>query len=265
MTNKTREIEERKIKVDGIEINYVKTGRGDHLVLLLPGGLGTIWTNYKPQIENLNTNKFTILAWDPPGYGKSRPPDRTLPDDFFQRDAVLAHNLVQTLGYSKFSLIGWCHGGITSLILASKYPDSIRKMVLHSTNAYLLPEEKGIYENMRDINKWPERRRTTLMQVYGEDYLTKTNSDIIDAMLRLNEKQNGDLCKQALSKIKCPTLIIHGGKDDTVLPEHATYLKQNIAKSSIHIFEKGTHSLHLRYFEEFNDLVTNFILDQSKL
>lgn len=70
-----------------------------------------------------------------------------------------------------------------------------------------------------------------MIQVYGEDYFRKTWSDWIDGMLRLYEKQNGNICKQALSKIKCPTLIIHGAKDAMVLPEHPTYLKQNIADS----------------------------------
>ena len=87
---------------------------------------GTIWTDFKPQIENLNTEKLTIVAWDPPGYGKSRPPDRTFPDDFFQRDATWAHDLMQTLGYSKFSLIGWSEGGITSLLLARHIPSPPR-------------------------------------------------------------------------------------------------------------------------------------------
>lgn len=109
---------------------------------------GTIWTDFKPQIEHLNTDKFTIVAWDPPGYGKSRPPDRTFPDDFFQRDASWGHNLMQTLGYSKFSLIGWSDGGITSLLLASTYPESILKMVVLGANAYIHPDEINIYESM---------------------------------------------------------------------------------------------------------------------
>ncbi|XP_011262494.2 valacyclovir hydrolase isoform X1 [Camponotus floridanus] len=265
MANKTHEIEERKIKVDGTEINYARVGRGNHPILLLPGALGTIWTDFKPQIENLNADKLTIVAWDPPGYGKSRPPDRTFPDNFFQRDASWAHNLMQTLGYSKFSLIGWSDGGITSLLLASTYPESISKIIVFGANAYIHPDEIKIYESIRDINKWSERMRTPMIQVYGEDYFRKTWSDWIDAMLRLYKKQNGNLCKEILSKIKCPTLIIHGAKDAMVLPEHPTYLKQNIANSNVHILEKGGHNLHLRYFEEFNNLVTDFLLEQSKI
>ncbi|XP_050461955.1 valacyclovir hydrolase [Cataglyphis hispanica] len=265
MATRTREIEERKVKVNGTEINYARIGSGDHPVLLLPGALGTIWTDFKPQIENLNADKLTIVAWDPPGYGKSRPPDRTFPDDFFQRDARLANNLMKILGYSKFSLIGWSDGGITSLLLASTYPENIYKMVVFGANAYIHPDEIKIYENLRDINNWSERMRRSNIEIYGEDYFKKTWSGWVDAVQRLYEKQNGNLCKQVLSKIKCPTLIIHGGKDPIVLPEHPEYLKQNIVNSNLHIFEKGGHNLHLKYFEEFNKLVTEFLLDQSKI
>ena len=85
--------------------------------------------------------------------------------------------------------------------------------------------------DIRDINKWSEKMRIPMIQIYGEDYFQKMWSDWIDAVLRLYEKQNGDLCKQVLPKIKCPTLIIHGAKDAMVLPEHPTYLKQNITNS----------------------------------
>ncbi|KAG5318036.1 BPHL hydrolase, partial [Pseudoatta argentina] len=260
---KAREMEERKVKVNNMEINYARVGTGDHPVLLLPGALGSIWTDFKPQIENLNVDGLTIVAWDPPGYGKSRPPDRTFSDDFYQRDATWAYNLMKTLGYSKFSLIGWSDGGITSLLLASAYPDSVYRMVVFGANAYIHPDETKIYESIRDINKWSEKMRTPMIQIYGKDYFQKMWSDWIDAVLRLYEKQNGDLCKQVLPKIKCPTLIIHGAKDAMVLPEHPTYLKQNIANSKLHIFEKGAHNLHLRYSEEFNNLVTNFLVNRK--
>ncbi|XP_011878921.1 PREDICTED: valacyclovir hydrolase [Vollenhovia emeryi] len=265
LSTTAREFEERKVKVGDVEINYARVGTGGHPVLLLPGALGTIWTDFKPQMENLDVDKLTIVAWDPPGYGKSRPPDRTFSDDFFQRDAALAHGLMGVLGYSKFSLIGWSDGGITSLLLAATYPDNVRKMVVFGANAYIHPDEIKIYESIRDINKWSEKMRAPMIKAYGEDYFRKMWSDWVDAVLRLFEKQNGDLCRQALPKIKCPTLIIHGAKDPVVLSEHPTYLKQNIAGSKVHIFEKGAHNLHLRFPEEFNHLVMDFLVSQSKM
>jgi len=160
---------------------------------------------------------------------------------------------MKVLGYSKFSVLGWSDGGITSLLLAAMYPESIRKMIILGANAYIHPDEIKTYEGMihyvsfltdvtdgvtfrgclaiRDINKWSERMRTSMIQTYGEDYFRQTWSNWIDAMLRLYNAQNGDLCKQFLPKIKCPTFIIHGAKDVMILSEHPMYLKQNIINS----------------------------------
>ena len=108
---------------------------------------GTAWTDFKPQIDNLNKSKLTIVAWDPPGYGKSRPPDRTFPENFFERDATIAHDLMKNLGFNEFSLIGWSDGGITSFILAANHPHSVRKMIAFGANSYILPSEIKIYES----------------------------------------------------------------------------------------------------------------------
>lgn len=115
---------------------------------------------------------------------------------------------------------------------------------------------------VRDINKWSEKMRAPMIQVYGEDYFKKTWSSWIDGVLRLYEKQNGDVCKQVLSKIKCPTLIIHGAKDAMVLPEHPTYLKQNIADSkfaSLWIWKKII--VILRYYFVFLWLILYFFAE----
>lgn len=36
-----------------------------------------------------------MVAWDPRGYGHSRPPDRDFPGDFFERDAKDAVDLMK--------------------------------------------------------------------------------------------------------------------------------------------------------------------------
>ena len=84
------------------------TGNGGHVVLLLPGALGTGRSDFTPQLEGLNSmGKLTLVAWDPPGYGKSRPPNRTFPSNFFERDAQAAMKFMQSIGHDKFSVLGW--------------------------------------------------------------------------------------------------------------------------------------------------------------
>lgn len=82
--------QEKKIKVGEHEINYVKVGDGDHKVLCVNGAFGTIWSAFKPQIEGFDRQKFTVIAWDQPGCGKSRPPEKEFPPDFYETDAQVA-------------------------------------------------------------------------------------------------------------------------------------------------------------------------------
>ncbi|XP_026683658.1 valacyclovir hydrolase-like [Diaphorina citri] len=88
--------QEQKVVIDNKTINYLKTGTGPHNVLCLPGALGSIWSDFKPQIEDLSKEKFTLVVWDPPGYGYSRPPERDFSPGYFQRDAEMAFKLMQT-------------------------------------------------------------------------------------------------------------------------------------------------------------------------
>ena len=144
---------------DGTEINFCTSGSGSRVVLLLPGALGTGRTDFTPQLESLNSSgKLTLIAWDPPGYGKSRPPNRTFPNNFFERDAKVALNFMKSLGHeryalslllriqtivcnclydiSRFSIVGWSDGGITALFMAAMFVDNIEKMIAHAANAY---------------------------------------------------------------------------------------------------------------------------------
>lgn len=57
--------------------------------------IGSGETDFGPQIEKLNKKLFTVVAWDPRGYGHSRPPDRDFPVDFFERDAKDAVDLMK--------------------------------------------------------------------------------------------------------------------------------------------------------------------------
>lgn len=255
-------VEEKKVNVDGIDINYVKVGTGDHPVLLLPGAAGSIWTDFKPQIEGLDRKKFTVVAWDPPGYGKSRPPDRTYPDNFFERDAKYASNLMKNLGYEKYSLIGWSDGGITSFFLGSSYSNNVRKMIVIGANAFFLPEELKIYQSIKNIDTWSERMKNPLIEVYGEDYFRKIWTEWVETMERLQKINDGDICKKVIPDIKCPTLIVHGKKDAMVNEIHPKYLLEHIKNSRLKIFEKGAHNLHLRYFEEFNTLAAEFLTEK---
>ena len=117
--------EDRKVVLDdGSGISYVTTGSGQHTALLLPGALGTARSDFTPQIEHLNSQGgLKLIVWDPPGYGGSRPPNRTWPkspNHFYVRDAEVAVEFMNKIGEERFSLLGWSDGAITALIIAGR-------------------------------------------------------------------------------------------------------------------------------------------------
>ncbi|KAK4881431.1 hypothetical protein RN001_004750 [Aquatica leii] len=265
MTNKPTKYsgniaQEHQIVIDDQTINYIKHGKGNEFVLCFPGALGSIWSDFRPQIEGLDTNKFTIVAWDPPGYGHSRPPSRTVPKNFYERDADLAFKFMEGLNIKKYSLLGWSDGGVSSMILAAKHPNRVTHLVIWGSNAYVVEEDVTACEQIRDINTWSEKMKSPLIKMYGEEEFQRLWNEWIDT-LNLILKDGGNICKHFLPGIKCPTLILHGNKDRLLAKEHPYNLLENIKNSKIHVFPNGKHNIHLRYAEDFNAIVTRFIAD----
>jgi valacyclovir hydrolase len=69
----------------------------------------------------------------------------------------------------------------------------------------------------------------------------------------------GELCRTRLHLIRCPTFLLHGAKDPLVPTFHAEVLRQGIAHSRLHMFPEGKHNIHLRYAQEFNQMLVDFL------
>lgn len=80
--------------VENHRIHYKKCGEGEHVLLLMPGVLGMGKIDFHHQLLGLDRKKFTMIAWDAPGTGQSRPPIRKFLNAY-RRDARLAARLMQ--------------------------------------------------------------------------------------------------------------------------------------------------------------------------
>ena len=67
------------------------------MLLCIPGALGSTQSDFAPQLRDLSKN-FTVVAFDPRGYGKTIPPWRDFPSTFFERDADDAAELMHKIG-----------------------------------------------------------------------------------------------------------------------------------------------------------------------
>lgn len=128
--------------------------------------------------------------------------------------------------------MGWSDGGITALIAASKAVDQVEKLVVWGSNAYLTEKDIELYEKIRDIQKWSPHMKQPLIELYGEKYFSDTWNAWVDAYQAIYKDNKGDICQEAIPKIKAPTLILHGAQDYLVPMEHPVYLHKNLKYGS---------------------------------
>lgn len=113
---------------------------------------------------------------------------------------------------------------------------------------------------IRDVRKWSAKMRQPLEEIYGIEGFARLWSDWIDGLNAIARcSEDGDICRKALPLIRCPTLIVHGVKDPMIAAEHVPYLRKHIEHTEYLDFKEGKHNVHLRYADEFNRAVADFL------
>ena len=143
-----------KILVNGVELYYKTKGNGSHAIVCIPGALGTTEA-FVDQFDYYGSRcggEFTIITFDPRGFGKSRPPQREFTLDFHTRDAKDTKGLMDVLGIKQFSVFGWSDGAMIGIIVASLYPESVRKLIIWGGNTFVGEEDKKLYIKYKDIS-----------------------------------------------------------------------------------------------------------------
>lgn len=145
---------ENKKLVNGVELHYESKGSGNHVLLCIPGALGTARSDFTPQMNYFGSREnFKIIAFDPRGYGHSRPPERKFSGrNTFIEDAKDAKSLMDSLGISNFSVLGWSDGAMSAIIASALFPDAITSLVAWGANAYVGEEDVRAYRAGEDLS-----------------------------------------------------------------------------------------------------------------
>ena len=235
-----------------------RAGEGPPL-LLIPGALGTGAGDFEHQIGWFAERGFAVIAPDPRGYGRSRPPERDFPLDFYHRDAADMFTLMAALGHEHFAVMGWSDGANIAAIMAAEKPQTVTKLVVFGGQSFLTPEEIEAFNGMRQISAWSPRAAQAMRAVYGEE-LDGLWDRYVDGQAALFQA-GGNLYRERLADVRCPTFVLHGARDPLVPAFHAEAIHQGIAQSRLHIYPEGRHNIHAKYADDFNPLVHSFLTD----
>ena len=169
------------------------------------------------------------------------------------------HALMEALSLPEYSVLGWCDGGTAGLILAATFPNAVKKLVVFGSRSYVTEGEAAFYESTRVTTQWEPGLRDVWTEMYGASAFQKMWSAWLDSFNRCLSNKKGDICIEELSKIVCPTLIVHGAKDGMCPLLHGEFLRDHVTGSRLVVMEEARHMLHFKFTQEFNKLVQEFL------
>ena len=115
-----------KVKVNDITINYEQQGTGEPLILI--PYLAADNACYAFQVADY-AKHFTCISLDPRGAGESDKPGGTYSTELFADDVA---GFMQAIGVERAHVSGLSLGSAIGLWLASKYPQRVKTLSLHS-------------------------------------------------------------------------------------------------------------------------------------
>lgn len=269
----------RQVQTTDGRLNVVDYGEGHPMVLLHGGGPGaTGWSNYAPNIGSLG-DRFRVIAPDMPGFGGSDPAD------FGTVDHVhAAVQLLDALDIERAAFVGNSMGGHTAIRLAYEHPDRVSHLITMGPPLQMGPilfgAGGGPTEGVRIMMETyadpsPEGMRR-LVEIMVFDRATFARPELVEersqAALAHPEHLANVLAaapgapipiwadKSRLSSISAPTLLIHGRDDRVVSFETTLLLAAAIPDSRAVLINRCGHWAQLEHAEEFNRLVTDFVL-----
>ena len=164
------------------------------------------------------------------------------------------------LGIDRAIVMGVSQGGMVSQYLAANYPDMVEKLILVVTAPYANDTIKSVVTNwikLANTDTHTDLMLDTAEKVYTEAFYEK-NRKYLPVLARFTKPASYDRflinahailnfdARDDLAKIKCPTYIMSGNRDNTVGNDAPYELKAGIAGSEMMIFDGLGHGL----FEE---------------
>jgi pimeloyl-ACP methyl ester carboxylesterase len=285
----SRQIFNRSVKVDGVDIFYREAGdRKDPSILLLHG-----FPSSSVMFKNLMvalSESFHLVAPDYPGFGFSEFPDKRIFEYSFSNIASCIMRFIEEIDLNFFTIYLHDYGCPIGLRLCIQSPEKIERLIVQDGNAY----DEGIgreWDETKDYwqNPTPEKKkkvseflsevgvRTQYTGGLPDEMLSKISPELwtldwermkrpgnIDMQFELNcDFQNNIKMFPAFQKYfrdhQPDALIIWGKYDAFFSVNEAQCYRRDLPNAHIHVIDGGHKALETN-FDEVLTLVENFLM-----
>ncbi len=271
-------------KYEDIDINYIKKGKGEPLVLLQ--GWATTLEGWLFQLPFFR-KKMMVIALDNRGVGGSSRPNYAYNMEMFLKETKALFDFFGI--QEKIHLMGVSMGGMIAQNFVLKYPEKVKTLILLATSAFykselanpIIEEYRAIMQDL-DLEEGFKRK---LNLMFSESFIKRVNedkvlSDSLYEQLMVKSVSNAswqDLSNRAaairahdtydsLHDITQPTLIIHGTADKFIPLDDAKLLNEKIPNSKLSILDNLGHgSVLVEDTDRINTLIWDFLKEQITL
>lgn len=256
-------IQNKTIKLDGLDVHYYIAGQGEPLVAIHGGG-GDART-WRRNISELST-KYTVYAPDLPGYGGSQPLNGKY---YIPELSDFVEKFTRTLGLEQFNLVGHSLGGGIALNYALKFPDKIKKLVLVSS--LCLGSEIAFWVRFFSLPAFIRLLGGSIVMLFKavkwlieqyniKEYIIPLSPAGMAVGVRIsNIHQQTLVLEQRLPEVKMPTLLVWGGRDPVVPVKQAYRAAKAIPDCRVEVFKNRGHNVHRDELKKFSSIVTDFL------
>jgi pimeloyl-ACP methyl ester carboxylesterase len=255
--------------VNGTALHYEERGSGPPLLLV--HGTGTYADIWSPVLDGL-ARAHRVIAYDRRGFARSS----SAPGGGLAEHARDAAALLNALGASPATVVGWSGGGVIALDLAASFPDRVAALVLaepavhlttHPTRAALAMEARfGFNRYVRRDQKaaaltmyrWASGYKTggntfdALPEAWREQMLANAPATLreMDQMIRPYP------ARTAIRSIACPVTVIEGDLSDPAFAGAAGFVRRLLPQARMVSLPDAAHMLHIDQPESWVELVT---------
>lgn len=262
--------------VDDVEMAYDLVGDGHPLVLI--AGMGSEGDLWPPEFTRELARDFRLLLFDNRGMGDT-PPGK---EDFtIERFAADTAGLLRAVGIGRAHVLGYSMGGYVAQELALSCPEMVAGLVLVSAEA---GSEKGTciardtLDRMSDVSGSDAEREERLKELLFPRRWLEEHGEELGAFFAAHAahppdpvsmmKQVAAMCAWRgaagrLPGLDRPVLVIAGGEDEVITPEHSRRLAGLIPGARMAEMEGAGHGILFQFPRELAAVVRDFLLAQD--
>lgn len=283
----TRQIVNKTITVNEVEIFYREAGKKENPAILLLHGFPTSSVMFKNLMIAL-ADKFYLVAPDFPGFGFSSFPDPAKFEYTFKNISDHINRFTDQINLKSFTIYLHDFGCPVGLGICVNHPEKIERIIVQSGNAYMEGIEK-IWDEIREYWQHPSEQKKKKVYAYLSEEGTKSqyydglpqelyekicpetwildwermsrpgNIDMQYA-LSLDYKNHIDMFpvyQEYFRKHQPPALIIWGRYEIYYNVKEAVCYKRDLPNATVHILDGG-HMVLETNFDEVMNLIRAF-------